>query len=306
MPTLPSVQSRRIGIGVLLASVGLASGWADPPLVSAQDTPANRASSFPTSAELPRALTERDLEALTVRVVGRIVRMRATQDLGPGYRPRLQQGDGYAVWLLMPDDPDDANTQYTPILITTWSWLANAQSVEVQDGDRWLPATIELGGPTFDLARVQADLSLSASPLSLAAAWPMDGLLFGFQPPQEGALDPRGSVISGAQGAAPAGDFAYYLRSLVQQRNGLPVFNRQGEVLAIASFFAPDGRGSLAIGTQHLREWWSMRDRLDSSVVGGVRPLVRTESLELSTGSDAITPGRQPGRAGGRAGGTPR
>lgn len=296
----------RIAASVFLCATAALTGTAGVQDLAAQDTPANRASSFPTSAELPRALTERDLEALTARVTGRIVPMRATQDLGPGYRPRIQQGDGYAVWILMPDDPEDDDSPQTPILVTTWSWLANAQSVEIQQGDRWVPASIELGGPTFDLARVQADVPPLAPPLSLATAWPMDGLLFGFQPPQQGALDPRGSVISGAQGPSPEGDFAYYVRSLVQQRNGLPVFNRQGEVLAIASFFAPDGRGSFAIGTQHLTEWWSMRDRLDATVVGGVRPIVRTESLELSTGTDALTPGQQPNRARGRAGGTER
>jgi hypothetical protein len=88
--------------------------------------------------------------------------------------------------------------------------------------------------------------------------------------------------------AVTAEGMEYYALSMSAARNGTPIVDDQGRLVAISSFTAP-GRmgGTLAIRAAQIIEWREAWDQITNTPLGW-SPRVETTDVPLSTGLDAI------------------
>ncbi len=227
---------------------------------------------------LPGTVDIEQIQALADRVRPAVFEVRSTTDLGPTWHPRYLHGDGAAVLLDLGDD--------APVLVTAFAHVAQCTSVEVRIDDLWVPAEVHRGTPMFDLAVLRVDSPPNPErALVLATTFPLLGNVYA---PNVGEAQPP--MLVGALGSRPEEPFSYYVRSLFTLRNGFPVVDLEGNVVAIDSIAAIDGGGVFAIPFEHVRLWRQEWDQLDTSSPIGWEPRVRVEPIELETGAGVLTP----------------
>lgn len=234
---------------------------------------------------LPSVVDREALDALARQVAPSVLAVRTFTDLGENFRPRHAEGSGAATWVaLRPDE--------SPVLLTAFAHVAQADRVEVRLGDEWVEAEVKHGTPMFDLAELVLDASHAATlaelpPLELAARWSMGGTVYS---PTDRTADTDPDVVIGAIGAPPE-DYEYYVRALFTQHNGYPVVSIRGDVLAITSILVGDrSGGSLAIPFGHITTWREEWPQLETDSPIGWEPRVRSVPLEIDTGREEEEP----------------
>lgn len=215
-----------------------------------------------------------DLTSLQQRVAPCVVRARATTDLGPGFRPRMLEGDGVATWIELPSGP---------ALITSFTWLTQVVRVEIEEPDgRWVEVTPRYGTAIYDLVALEAAPRAGCDPLPIADRLPIEAALFS-------CADTACTTMAvNAFGVPLPEQWAYYVRTALPMRNGPVVVDRQGRLVALVSVFAPVGTGSLAIPARWIPAWHEEWPQLTGTGPTGWSPRVRTEPFEVRTGGEAL------------------
>ena len=220
-----------------------------------------------------------ELESLASQAGEGLFRVRSYSAPGYGFRANAIENDGIAVLLAIGEEE--------PALITTYGYLAEATTVDVWINEEWVPAEVVHGTPMFDLATLQVEAELPIeNALPLAAAWPIG--LSVYVPLATHSSDAAPELVVGALGEALPEVLSYYVRAHFWQRNGYPIISGDGEVIAMASRFAPDGTGILAIPFEHIATWRAEWERLDPDDPFGWRPEVRVETVEPAVNEEAF------------------
>ncbi|MCA9300699.1 MAG: hypothetical protein KDA28_16635 [Phycisphaerales bacterium] len=258
-----------LSIVALIATAGLASSATAQQRISPSD--------------LPRALEADELDGIAEQLATSVAPVRTVQQLPRTYHPNELVGDGVAVYVAF----DDGSTG----LVTAWTHLAQATTVEVWVDAEWHDARVVHGGPIFDLAVLEIDAPLtSLTPIPIASDLPADPVLLSIAPVTE---ESRGEVVLAAFGSPPEDEFAYYVRSVLDLRNGYPVVDRDLELVAIHSFTGTDVRrnpGTFAIPARAIREWVDYWPQLDPDDPLGLTPRVSVERVAPTTGVDVLRP----------------
>lgn len=230
---------------------------------------------------LPTIVSAEAMESLGHMLDGVVVPLRSRTDLGPGFRPRVIDGEGAATFVRFPD----GSTGW----ITSFSHCARAHEIELLIDGEWTAATAAHGTSLFDLVRL--DLPTGEGPeadraLRIADQWPLDGNVYsatGIRPDE--TLQP---LVFGL-GPAPRGDYGFYVRSLASLTNGYPIVGLEGELIAVTSMVATDRHGGVfSIPLEMLNAWIAEWPQLRG--VHGWEPNVIEETMELRTGREALAP----------------
>ncbi|MFT6629056.1 MAG: hypothetical protein ACJA1R_002330, partial [Flavobacteriales bacterium] len=216
-------------------------------LCTTQTAQAQAQAQIDLETDLPRMTTSQDVDEIDQRLRGTIVPLRSRTDLGRGFRPRFQDGDGAATLVRF----DEERTGW----VSSHAHLAQADQVEILINGEWINCEMAHGAIMFDLVqlRPERDSTEHDRALPIARSWPLDGTLFTHvaNPPES---DPELFFLG--LGEAPQEPWNYYVRLLGSLRNGFPIVSRDGHVVAIASIAAPDRRGGvLAIPFTMFNTW---------------------------------------------------
>lgn len=225
-----------------------------------------------------RPVHQGEVEELAATAAPALFRVRANVPVESGFFAPPVASDGIAVFLRIGDEP---------VLVTTYAYLATAESLEVWTGSVWATAEVTYGTPLFDLAALTIDDELlPEAPLELAAAWPT-GVSVYVPLGTHGGTDEPEAVVGALSRDLPQA-LSYFVRAHVWQRNGYPILGADGEVLALTARFSPDGVGVLAIPFEEIAAWWSQRDALDPENPFHWEPEVRVETVQPRVNEDAF------------------
>lgn len=235
---------------------------------------------FAQASALPGIVDEDTIERLEGSVLPAIAPVRVREDLGPRARPRFLDGTGVAARVRLADGAE-------PIWLTAHAFVANAAEIEIRIDGVWHAAERAHATPFFDLAALDAPAPADVTPLELASTDDVALALF-----VAVVLDPESDPVLAATALTPIerGGLEYYGRSLSAARNGSPIVDDEGRLVALSSFTAPDrAGGTLAIRAAQVAEWYEAWDRITDDPLGW-SPRVQTEGMPLTTGEDALGP----------------
>lgn len=213
-----------------------------------------------------------ELEQMAEDSRSALYRVRSVSTPDGLFQPIPLEGEGLAVWLTIGENE--------PALVTTYGYVSAAQTVEVLIAGEWVDAEVVYGSPLFDLAMLDIEPELSPNDaIALVERWPMEAIVY--VPLGTADSTAPAEVVQGMLGGRGLPDMlSYYIRAHLWQRNGYPIMSRAGEVMAIASIFAPDGDGILAIPFQQIATWRSEWENLDPDDLYNHRPTIRIERIE--------------------------
>lgn len=225
-----------------------------------------------------RPVHQGEMEELAATAAPALFRVRANVPLESGFLAAPIESDGIAAYVRIGEEAT---------LVTTYTYLATADSVEVWTGTGWVTAEIRYGTPLFDLAAITIQESLlPEEPLPLAEAWPV-GVSVYVPLGTHGSTDTPETVV-GALGRDLPEVLSYYVRAHFWQRNGYPILGADGEVIAVTANFAPDGVGVLAIPFEQIALWWERRESLDPDNPFHWEPDVRVETVQPRVNEEAF------------------
>lgn len=225
-------------------------------------------------------VTQPLLEELGALVSAASFEVRVRVDLGPMFRPRYFDGDGVATLVQVPGS--DA-----PLLITPWTWLSQAESIEVRIGDQWRAATMRHATAFFDL--VELDVGpIDATPLPLFDGTLIAGTVF-LASPAEFGVDPIAAPGS-LGGRAPA-ELQHYRTSSFPGRHGFALVDATGALVGVTAIGDPTRReGTLVLDAATIREWVVAWPRINNSSAFGLEVEILRETTPLTTGREALQP----------------
>jgi hypothetical protein len=225
------------------------------------------------TSELPRAWTSEEADALAADLVTRCFPVRVVEPLPRGSRPKELIIDGVAVWMQLPDGTAGR-------LITPFSLVARARTIEVWVGGGWRPVSAAHGTLLYDLAELtsEAALPIEATPAVVATVPPSDPVFYSVAPIAPSATPGSVAVV---MGDPQPEELRYYGRASTSLMRGYPLIDRQGRIQGMLSTASPDGHGVLLIGSDRIAEWHEVWDRLEG--VAGLKPRVTRKSEQLST-----------------------
>jgi len=225
------------------------------------------------TSELPRAWTSEEAEALTAALVTRCLPVRVVEPLPRGSRPKELIIDGVAVWMQLPGETVGR-------LITPFTLVARARTIEVWVGGSWRPVSAVHGTLLYDLAELtsEAPLPIESAPATVATVPPADPVFYSVAPIAPGATPDSVAVV---MGDPQPEELRYYGRASTSLMRGYPLIDRQGRLQGMLSTASPDGDGVLLIGADRIAEWHEAWERLDG--IAGLKPRVTRKTEQLST-----------------------
>ncbi|TVR02397.1 MAG: hypothetical protein EA398_08040 [Deltaproteobacteria bacterium] len=264
------------------------------------------------SDRLPGPVRAADLQRVDEALQRAMFPVRIREDLGAGFHPRYVHAEGVATLVQASDDSD-------PLLLFPLGPLDRADRITVYVGDvghvvetRWASAVH--GVTALDVSSIPDGVARGRA-LPLAEEWPSppDVYVRGPHPVPEADDNRTGGASAAsttpattlqgsgtpllhpgtldAQPARIGREQTLLIHSPFRFRNGYPIVNVHGELVALSSFPAATRRGEvLAVPMTLIRDWYENRDRIDPEGSGQLRPRVIEEQVEPTTGEDALRP----------------
>lgn len=226
--------------------------------------------------EGPRAVVEADFEVARDHLARATFPARVEIPLSEHFRDSVITGDGAVALVQLGGQPT---------LVTPYSWIAGASSLQIEIDGVWLDARPQHASLWHDLAALVIDVPLPEDrvPLELSTEFPLDPLLFVATP--AGTADAE--VAATAFGIPPGDTEAWYIRALTPLRNGFAIIDRDGRLVAITSIAARDRHdGTYALSFDRIGAWQEAWDSIDRGEEWDFR--VIEETVNPTTGVDAL------------------
>jgi hypothetical protein len=225
-------------------------------------------------------VTQPLLEDLGAVIAAATFEVRVRVDLGPMFRPRYFDGDGVATLVQVPGSE-------APLLITPWTWLSQAESIEVRIGDQWRVATARHATAFFDL--VELDVGpIDATPLELFDGTLIAGTVFLASPLVAGETP---IAAPGSLGGRAPAELQHYRTSSFPGRHGFAMVDATGALVGITAIADPTRReGTLVLDAATIREWVVAWPRIHDSSAFGLEVEILPDTMPLTTGREALRP----------------